>query len=74
MPQAEYAYNDTKNRTKCKHPFEVIYSMHPRGICELRELGMLTNKSGYAKDISLSMKEIHDFVKKNLIQNTNKIK
>ena len=41
ISHAKYAYNDRKNRTIGKIHFEVFYDMHPRGVCELRNLGDL---------------------------------
>lgn len=39
MSQVEYSYNDRKNRNSGKSPFEIVYGMHLRGLCELRYLG-----------------------------------
>lgn len=72
--QAEYAYNDTINRSTGKSPFEVVYGLHPRGICELRELKNGTQGSGYAEDFAQSMKEVHETVRKTLLDNTEKLK
>jgi len=43
--QAEFAYNYSPNRSTRKSPFQILYSMHPRGICELRDLGKLEHRS-----------------------------
>jgi len=39
LPQAEFSYNDSPNRSTGKIPFQIMYGMHPRGILELRYLG-----------------------------------
>jgi hypothetical protein len=37
LPQAEFAYNDSVNRSTGQSPFQVVYGMQPRGIYELRD-------------------------------------
>ena len=71
---AEYSYNYNKNRTTGKSSFEVVYSMHPRGVCELRTLGDLDKRIGQAKDFVQTMKEIQDQVRKTIQDNTQKLK
>ena len=39
LVQAEFAYNDSPNRSKSMSPFQIVYGMHPRGLYELRDLG-----------------------------------
>lgn len=39
IPEVEYSYNDSKNITIGRSPFEIVYGIHPRGVCELRNLG-----------------------------------
>lgn len=74
IPKVEYAYSDSKNRTTGKSPFQIVYGMHPRGVCELRDLGGMKYKSGNAKYFSQTMKEIQEQVKKNIQDNTQKLK
>ena len=38
MAQAEFAFNNSVNRSTRKIPFEIFYGIHPRGITELRDL------------------------------------
>jgi hypothetical protein len=38
LPQAEFAYNDSPNRSTGKIPFQILYGMQPRGVSELRDL------------------------------------
>lgn len=72
--QAEYAYNDTVNKSTGKRPFEIVYGFHPRGIFELRELKEGMHGSGYADDFAHSMREVHESVRKNVIENVEKVK
>ena len=74
ISQAEYAYNDSRKRTIGKIPFKVVYSMHPRDVCDLSILGDLDQRSGQAEDIVQTMKEIQDQVRKNIQENTQKLK
>jgi hypothetical protein len=37
LPQAEFAYNDSVNRSTGKIPFQIVYGMNPRGVSELRD-------------------------------------
>jgi hypothetical protein len=38
LPQEEFAYNDSPNRSTGKIPFHILYGMHPRGISKFRYL------------------------------------
>ena len=39
LPQAEFSYNESPNRSIGKSTFQIVYGMHPRGISELRDFG-----------------------------------
>lgn len=60
--------------TTGKSPFEIVYGIHPRGVYELRDLNDGVKGSGYAKDFTYAMQEVHDIVRKTLIDNIEKIK
>lgn len=60
IPQAYDAYNDSVNKTTGRSSFEVVYGMHPRGVCELRDLGAMEYRSGHAQDFTRTMKEIQE--------------
>ena len=74
IPQVEYAYNGSRNRTTGKSPFESIYGMHPRVVCELRDLGGMEHRSEHVEYFSQTMKEIQEQVKKTIQDNTQKLK
>jgi hypothetical protein len=38
LPQAEFAYNDSPNRSTGKISFQILYGMQPRGVFDLRYL------------------------------------
>ena len=56
IPQVEFSYNDSVNRTTGKSPFEIVCGLHPRGVCELRDLIDQKGVSGHVDDFSQSMK------------------
>jgi len=60
LAQAEYAYNDLPNRSIGQSPFHIVYEMHPRGVSELRNLGM---RSAEGEDFASKMQAIHEQVK-----------
>ena len=74
ISQVEYSYNDSKNQTTGKSPFEVVYGMHPKGVCELRYLDDMDLRSGQVEDFVQTMKEIQEKVKKTIQNNTQKLK
>jgi hypothetical protein len=37
LPQAEFAYNDSFNRSTGQSPFQIVYGMNPRGVSELKD-------------------------------------
>ena len=41
LAQAEFSYDDSPNRSIWMSPFQIMYGMHPRGVCELHDLGQL---------------------------------
>jgi hypothetical protein len=70
LPQAEFAYNDSVNRSTGKNPFQIVYGTQPRGVSELREIEQATTSNASAEEFAEAMKELHDEVKQRLI-NTN---
>jgi hypothetical protein len=38
LPQVEFAYNDSLNRSIGKISFQIVYGMQPREVFELRDL------------------------------------
>ena len=52
LTQAEYAYNDSPNRTTRQSLFHIVYGMHPRGVAELRNLGKEEIRSAKGEDFA----------------------
>ena len=64
--QAEYAYNDSPNRSTGQSPFHIFYGMHPRGILESRNLGRAELRSADGEEFSLEIQAIYEQVKQQL--------
>lgn len=69
IPQAEFYYNDSTNRSTRRIPFEVVYGIHPRGILELKDLKGIERSSARGEDFALTMKDIRDRVRETLQKN-----
>jgi hypothetical protein len=37
LPQVEFSYNDSVNRSTGKIPFQIVYGRQPRGVSKLRD-------------------------------------
>jgi hypothetical protein len=70
LPQAEFSYNDSINRSLRQSPFQIVYGMHPRGVSNLKDSEQDEFRSASAEDIAEAMKELHSQVKERL-QNSN---
>jgi hypothetical protein len=55
LPQEEFAYNDSPNRSTGKSPFQILYGMQPRGVSELRDLEQSEIRSIGAEDFAAEM-------------------
>ena len=60
LPQAEFAYNDSINRSTGQSPFQIVYGMIPRGFLELRDSEHDATKISSAEDFAEVMKELHN--------------
>jgi hypothetical protein len=66
LPQAEFAYNDSMNRSTGKSPFQIVYGTQLRGVSELRESEQTATSSASAEEFAEAMKELHSKVKQRL--------
>jgi hypothetical protein len=71
LSQAEFAYNDSPNRSTGKSPFQIVYGMKPRGVSELRDLEQNEFRSVGAEDFAAEMQKLHNQIKEQL-QNNNR--
>jgi hypothetical protein len=74
LPQAEFAYNDSVNRSTGKSPFQVVYGMQPRGISKLRDSEQIATRRASAEEFAEAMKEIHSQVKQRLLSSSQEYK
>jgi hypothetical protein len=63
LPQVEFSYNDSVNRSTGQSPFQVFYGMQQRAISELRDSEQNATRSASVEDFVEAMKEIHSQVK-----------
>jgi hypothetical protein len=59
LPQEEFAYNDSPNRSTGNIPFQILYGMQPNGVSELRDLEQNEIRSVGAEDFAAEMKKLH---------------
>jgi hypothetical protein len=70
LPQAEFSYNDSINRSTGQSPFQIVYGMQPRGVSELKDLEQIEFRSASIENFAEAMKELHNQIKERL-QNSN---
>jgi hypothetical protein len=73
LPQAEFAYNDSLNRSSGKSPFQIMYGMQPRGVSELKDSEQNETRSASA-DFAEAMKELHSQVREHLQNSSQEYK
>jgi hypothetical protein len=74
LPQAEFAYNESVNRSTGKIPFEIVYSRQPRGVSKLRDSEQMITKSASAEEFAEAMEELHSRVKQRLLKSNQEYK
>ena len=74
LPQAEFACNDSVNRSTGKSPFQIVYGRQPRGVSEWRDLEQNNTSSASAGEFVEAMKELHSQVKERLLKSSQEYK
>ncbi|KAH7557291.1 hypothetical protein JRO89_XS11G0106700 [Xanthoceras sorbifolium] len=74
LSQAEFAHNHAVNRSTGFSPFQVVYSVVPRGPLDLLPLPSKTRVHGKAERFVQQLQDTHKQVYDNLVKNTSKYK
>jgi hypothetical protein len=74
LPQVEFAYNDSPNRSTGQSPFQIMYGMQPRGVSELRNLEQSEFRSVGVEDFAAEMQELHSKIRERLQSSSQEYK
>jgi hypothetical protein len=74
LPQVEFEYNNSPNRSTGQSPFQITYGMQPRGVSELRDFEQNEFRSVGAEDFAEEMQEIHNKIKEKLTNSNQEYK
>ena len=66
LPHAEFAYNNSINRSTGKSPFQIVYGNSPRTAFELRKLDKGEISSAKAEEFAEHLKNVHEEVRKHI--------
>ena len=72
LAQAEFAYNNSMNRSTGKKYFEIVTGMKPRGVSYLRDIGGDEKRSATVEEFANFMKSLNEEVKLRLEQSNQK--
>ncbi|KAL6328237.1 hypothetical protein AAG906_034380 [Vitis piasezkii] len=71
LPYAEFAFNNSINRTIGCTPFEVVYGFRPNTPLDVNSLSLPPRPSEVALDFSSYMRDVHEECKRRLTIHTN---
>ena len=74
LAQAEFAYNNSMNRSTGKTPFKIVTGMHPRGISYLWDVANEEKRIVEGEEFVGFMESLHKEVKLRLKQSNQKYK
>ena len=62
LPQAEFAYNNSINRSTDRSPFQIVYGSSPRTTLELRKMKQGERMSAEVEEFVEHIKSLHEEV------------
>ena len=68
LPQEEFAYNNSINRSTGKSPFQIVYGNSPRNASKLRQLDKGELSSAEAEEFAEHLKNIHEEVRQHILK------
>ncbi|KAE8715853.1 putative Quercetin 3-O-methyltransferase 1 [Hibiscus syriacus] len=74
LPQAEFSYNRSKNRTTGLSPFEIVYGQNPSGVLDLAPIPRIGHFSPKADEMAKYLRGIHEQVKQTIHESNTKYK
>ncbi|KAE8668214.1 putative Quercetin 3-O-methyltransferase 1 [Hibiscus syriacus] len=74
LPQAEFAYNRSKNRTTYLSPFDIIYGQNPSGVLDLAPIPRIGRFNPKAYEMTKYLRGIHEQVKQTIHESNTKYK
>ncbi|VFQ88052.1 unnamed protein product [Cuscuta campestris] len=74
LPQAEFAYNRSINRTTGLSPFQIVLGQNPSGVLDLAPIPRVGHNHPRAEEMTENLRSIHDQVRRKIEESNNKYK
>jgi len=74
LPQEEFTYNDSSNRSNGRSPFQILYGMQPRGVSELRDIEKSEIRSVGVEDFATEMQKLFSQIRGQLQKSSQEYK
>ena len=62
LPQVEFTYNNSINRSTGRSPFQIVYGSSPRTTLELRKMEQGERTSAEAEECAKHIKRLHETI------------